>query len=198
VVRGLALALLVVGGSAAWAQRPVARALAEHGQQAVRSGKLRQAAVLFERALRADPDYLPAYAMAVPVWLELGELEDAARQLERLTLRHPDQTDGWYALALVYRRSGRFAESVMAYEVYLRMRPDEADPYFGLGVALGRLGQHRRAQWAYGRYIELSDGSDEFAAEARFRRFGHGLKLLLPAEVMAPVGRALRALHRAL
>ncbi|MBT8492788.1 MAG: tetratricopeptide repeat protein [Deltaproteobacteria bacterium] len=181
--RALVLGCLIMAGSAvAGAQRPVARALAEDGERAVRAGHLRQAAGLFERALAADLDYLPTYRSAVPVWLQLGELQRAVRHLERLTLRHPGHVEGWYALALTYRQADQFARAVMAYDVYLSMRPRDADPYFGLGIALGQLGRHPAAEQAFSRYVELAgDDNPEFVREARRRRLLHRLHQLLPA-----------------
>ena len=190
--------LIAAIAAPAHAQRPVARALAEDGERAARAGHLRQAAGLFERALSADPDYLPTYRWAVPVWLQLGELTRAAAHLERLTLRHPSHTDGWYALALTYRRADLFARAVLAYEVYLSMRPGDADPYFGLGIALGELRRHSQAESAFSRYIELAGDNPEFVREARRRRLVHRLRQMLSDsgfdELLRPVGDLLNAL----
>jgi tetratricopeptide (TPR) repeat protein len=165
------LALLAVGGvpCLARADRAVARALVEEGQRLSSAGRAAPALERLVRAIDEDPDYLPAYEAAVPLWLSAGELEPVIQHLARVTLRHPRYGFGWYTLGFAYRRTGRHDLAVLCYREYVELRPDEADPYFGMAMSLIALDRRGEAAAALDRYlaIERRPEQREFVARAR-------------------------------
>lgn len=164
----LAVASLALPG-AARADRAVARALVEEGQRLAVAGRTATALERLVSAIDEDPDYLPAYEAAVPLWLRAGQLEPVIRHLARVTLRHPRYGFAWYTLAFAYRRTGRHDLAVLCYREYLEVRPDEADPYFGMGMSLVALGRREEAAAAFARYLDIERRPDqrEFVARAR-------------------------------
>jgi tetratricopeptide (TPR) repeat protein len=152
------------------ADRARARALVEQGDERAAAGELDAAVALYQRALAADADYLPAYEAAAPLWFSRGEHERAARELERATLRHPRFAFGWYALAYAYRRLDRPALAITAYESFLALRPRDAAGHYGLAVASLQAGRAETARRAFERYLELETDPARASFVARARR----------------------------
>jgi len=166
----LAALVCIVGHTgAARADRAVARALVEEGQRLSGAGRAALALERLERAIDEDPDYLPAYEVAVALWLRAGKFEPVIRHLARVTLRHPRYGFGWYTLAFAYRRTGRHDLAVLCYREYLELRPAEPDPYFGMGMSLVALDRREEAAASFGRYLEMEHRPEqrEFVTRAR-------------------------------
>jgi len=165
----LALALSLAAPGAARADRAVARSLVEEGTRLSSAGRTTRALERLVRAIDEDPDYLPAYEAAVPIWLHAGQFEPVIHHLARVTLRHPRYPFGWYTLAFAYRRTGKHELAVLCYREYLELRPDEADPYYGLAMSLVALDRKDEAAAALERYlaVETRPGQREFVARAR-------------------------------
>jgi tetratricopeptide (TPR) repeat protein len=185
----LALASIALPGSAL-ADRAVARALVEEGQRLAGAGHTATALERMVRAIDEDPDYLPAYEAAVPLWLRTGQLDPVIKHLARVTLRHPRYGFGWYTLAFAYRRTGRHDLAVLCYREYLELRPDEADPYFGLAVSLVELGRREEAAAALTRYLEIEHRPDQREFVERARRELARLRGPQPASASAPAAPA--------
>jgi tetratricopeptide (TPR) repeat protein len=164
-----ALGLWLGAPRAASADRALARSLVEEGERLSRAGRPTRALDRLVRAIDEDPDYLPAYEAAVPLWLRAGKLEPVIQHLARVTLRHPRYGFGWYTLAFAYRRTGRHELAVLCYREYLELRPDEADPYYGLAMSLVALDRKEEAAAALERYLAVERRPErrDFAARAR-------------------------------
>lgn len=170
----LSLAVLpagvALGPRGAAADRAEARALVEEGGRLLSSGAPDAARKRFERAIEADPDYLPAYDAVTEIWLAAERFDLVIGRLARVTLRQPRHAPAWYALAFAYRRTGRHDLAALCYAAYIELRPAEPDPYFGLAMASLELGQHGEARAALERYLllERRDERSDFADRARF------------------------------
>ncbi len=143
--------------------------LVRRGHVAANAGDNKLARKMFTDAIASDPDYLPAYDAAVPLWLEAGELGELAKYLEIATTRHRSYAFGWYTLGYVYRVRGRPELSVIAYETYLQLRPTDPDPRFGLALALIDQGADARAVLELQRYLrrERRPERGDYVARAR-------------------------------
>jgi tetratricopeptide (TPR) repeat protein len=137
-----ALVLSLVTRTAS-ADRAVARALDAAGQRLSELGDEEAALTRFHQSIRSDPDYLPAYEHAIPLWFQLGRSADARPRLEHLTLRCQGCAFAWYALGGLYRRTGEHNLAIQAYREYLNLRPADPDALFGLGMALWALSDER-------------------------------------------------------
>jgi tetratricopeptide (TPR) repeat protein len=165
----LAAALALAAPTDALADRAVARSLVEEGTRLSSAGRTTRALERLVRAIDEDPDYLPAYEAAVPLWLRAGKFDPVIQHLARVTLRHPRYPFGWYTLAFAYRRTGRHELAVLCYREYLELRPEEADPYYGLAMSLVELDRKEEAAAALERYLAVENrpGQRDFVARAR-------------------------------
>ncbi len=155
----VALAHSADPNSAAYADRPEARELFGRGQSLQEQGAREEALQHFEKAIRSDIDYIPAYEAALPLWMALGKWQEARTQLEALTLRCQDCAFAWYALGALYRKGGRFDLAALAYDAYLAKRPGDADAHFGLAMALA-ASKDDRARGELSRYLRLEDRAE--------------------------------------
>ncbi len=162
------LIFLCFMSSRASADRAMARLLVEEGREiqvsAELEGDLDEALQRFQSAIDSDPDYLPAYRSALPLWLRSGKLGIAQGHLEGLTLRCDDCVFAWYGLGAIYRKQSRFGLAEQAYEVVLAKRPGDADAQYGLAISLTALGKASAAS-ALERYLRL----EKRASRARYR-----------------------------
>lgn len=149
--------------------RAVARQLVSEGQKFSEAGRWQLALERYEKAMVTEPDYLPSYELALPLWMRMGRLQTAQARLERLTLRCADCAFAWYALGALYRKSGRFDWAVLAYEAYLAQRPDDPDAHFGLAMALSARGDAAAAQ-ALRRYLRLEKRDERSAYRQQAQR----------------------------
>ena len=150
LLSGLALAPVPAA-----ADRASARKLVEDARVMAARGDDGAVASLCERAIAQDPDYLPAYELVAPVWLESRRYGVVIRHFERLTLRDPGYAHGWYTLAYAYRLAGKTTSAIAVYELYIEMRPDRAEPYFGLALSYKKAGRRDDARRAFERYVAL-------------------------------------------
>src|SRR5438067_13724672 len=81
-------------------------AIAAQGQ-----GKLREAAVLFERALKSGPDNADALCRYAMLAMEAGRPDVALPVAERAVAVHGDSAFARNLLGVVLRRNGRLAEA---------------------------------------------------------------------------------------
>lgn len=120
-----------------------ARAHAGKGQVLLRRGEHFDDGVKALRAaMRADPDYLPAYAILAQAFLDrgMGEGEGIARDaIQRDSTYHPPYRilGDWYADRGDYRQAMAF------YKPYLTRQPDDDDAAVRLGRSLLRLHNYR-------------------------------------------------------
>ncbi len=145
--------MAVLSGDAT-ANRARARELHRTAQQFVQV-EPSQALALLEEAIATDPDYLPAYEAAVPLWIAAGKITAMVSYMERATARHDDFAAGWYALGYAYRNQGRHKIAVYAYRSYLSLRPTDPSPWFGYAMSLKETGQRADARGALLRYLAL-------------------------------------------
>ncbi len=150
--------------SRSWADRAMARLLVEEGREIQDSGNFEMALEHFQSAIDNDPDYLPAYRSALPLWLRSSKLANARGQLEGLTLRCDDCVFAWYGLGAIYRKQRHFGLAEQAYEVVLAKRPSDADAQYGLAISLTVLGKPSAVS-ALERYLRL----EKRASRARYR-----------------------------
>ncbi len=99
---------------------PVDRSMSE-ADAAYAAGDLRRAAMLYEQAIQADPDYEAAYYRQ---WSALFEQEDYSGALEaaaRITQLFPGSREGWFALGFTQEANGDLGPAVESYTACLAL-----------------------------------------------------------------------------
>ncbi len=150
------------------------RELLTQGDELLRRGEARAAAIRFESALEQDPDNRFALQRSGVALLELGQLLRALARLEKAVRLGPDQPEARWALADALGRSGRMRESIAQWEEVVRLQPRRAEAWANLGSALGRAGKEREAAAALARAVERSPRDADLLARLAFAEFGAG------------------------
>jgi arylsulfatase A-like enzyme/tetratricopeptide (TPR) repeat protein len=150
------------------------RELLTRGDELLRRGEARAAAIRFESALEQDPDNRFALHRSGLALLQLGQLPRALSRLEKTVRLGPDQPEARWALAAALERSGRLAEAVAQWEEVVRLQPRRAEAWANLGSALGRSGKTKEAATALAHAVELSPHDPDLLARLAFAEFGAG------------------------
>ncbi|MBT2439291.1 tetratricopeptide repeat protein [Streptomyces sp. ISL-36] len=129
-----------------------------------RLGREREALATVERALRAEPDGLPAWLMRTHILLALKQYEEAERSARHSVELAPHYWGSHYSLGTVLDRSSRRERQHEAYEAARRavaLAPGESDAHFLVGLTAHRTGNHRVAEQAYETALRLDPQSSE-------------------------------------
>ncbi|HUI08148.1 MAG TPA: tetratricopeptide repeat protein [Verrucomicrobiae bacterium] len=104
-------------------------------------GRIGDAIVEYQQALRLKPDYAEAqYNLGVALGQE-GKLEDSIEHYEQALRIRPNLANARNNLGEALMRAGRTQEAIGQYEEALRIRPDHAEAHYNLGIALARSGR---------------------------------------------------------
>ena len=131
------------------------------------SGKLDEAAPLYQRVLRLDPGH--ARALYHLGQLELARSNSAAgvELLQQAAAKDPEAADVHQSLGVAYKRLERWGNARQAFERALAINPDYGPSFFELGELAQRLGRPEAAIGFYQRVIDLDAANTE-----AFRRLG--------------------------
>ncbi|OPX72344.1 MAG: cellulose synthase subunit BcsC [Methanoregulaceae archaeon PtaB.Bin108] len=126
-LRTLAMAVLLICliscmSQTAWAQG--AEALTEEGVALLRTGDPSGALGLFDRAISADPAYLPARVNRGIALLSLGRAQDALLSFEVVLDRDPGNTPAWMYRGDAFTSLGRTDDARESYTRAAQLEPD--------------------------------------------------------------------------
>jgi len=93
------------------------------GSQLLTAGKLPEAVVQYQQALRFIPDYLEARGKLALTLTRLGRLPEAIEQYEQLLRTNPTDAEAHCNLGTALARAGRVPEAVQQYQEALRIKP---------------------------------------------------------------------------
>ncbi len=110
-----------------------------------RQGRTDDAALAYERLLRAAPAHCDALIHLGVLRLSQGHAEVAEALLRRAVAIAPDAAEALGNLAAALQAQGRHAEAAVQYERALRNRPDLLEARFGLAACQQATGQHDAA-----------------------------------------------------
>jgi tetratricopeptide (TPR) repeat protein len=110
-----------------------------------RQGKRVEARAAYERAVAADPGFLPAVAALGSMALDDGRLDEAARRLQRAYRGGERGAQLLSARARLLERQGRLRESVAAWQEAVRAWPRNTGLLRELGVFYERHGEQDAA-----------------------------------------------------
>jgi choline-sulfatase len=150
------------------------RELLTEGDELLRRGEARDAAVRFEAALEQDPENRFALLRSGTALVALHQLPRAISRLEKAARLGPDSPDTHWALAEALVRSGRLEAARGEWQKVIRLQPRRAEAWANLGSVLGQAGRPREAAAALERSVELSPRDADLLARLAFAEFGAG------------------------
>ena len=139
----------------------------ELGLHAVRQEKLRDAAVLIERAMAVNPEH-PLYPRNLcEIQRRLGQFDAALQAGHKAVQLAPNDADAHFNLALVFTQSNRPKAAIGSYEAAVRLRPAHAQAWNNLGVLYRQTKQPEAAVRAFERALAAEPGLTEAQANLR-------------------------------
>jgi protein O-GlcNAc transferase len=121
-------------------QRPdVPDALSAANQRGVtfaQQGRLEEARIAFEEALRLRPDDADTQNNLGIVFDLLGRRQEAINYYHRALQRKPDLVAAHYNLGVALMQSRRLPEAMASFERAIQLKPDHADAYNNLAIVL--------------------------------------------------------------
>lgn len=133
----------------------------------IQAGRLREAVLDSEAALRADPDDLNARRILGRIYTRLiGDtaqqgineemVKKAIEQYEKIVEKEPDSTKIWVLLGRLQKIAQDSLASEAAYKKAIELDPDNEEALVGLAAVYSDLGDHSRASET----LEKAVGSD--------------------------------------
>lgn len=105
------------------------------------AGRLREAVQVLQRAVRLNPDLLPANLILGIDYVQLNEAELAIPPLEKVLRRDGTNRDALLALASAHLALKRFDLAAKVYHQEVKTRPEDADAWYGLGLCFEHLAE---------------------------------------------------------
>jgi tetratricopeptide (TPR) repeat protein len=122
----------------------------------IQAGRLREAVVEAEDALKKDPNDVNARKILARIYTRLiGDsqqkginqdmLRRAIEQYKKIGEVEPDDVDNWIMLGRLYKVQQNSVEAEKAYKKALEVEPDNEDALIGLAMVYADLGDNQRA-----------------------------------------------------
>jgi protein O-GlcNAc transferase len=108
-------------------------------------GRFEDAIRAWTRALRQNPELLPAYAGIGEAYLRLGLPRPASMAFADLVKRTPTSPEAQYNLGVAAAGAGKLDQAVAAYREAARLRPDFFEAWTNLGIPLYHLKRFEEA-----------------------------------------------------
>jgi len=144
-----------------------AQALLDEAVRQHESGKLDDAAPLYQRVLRLDPGHAGALYHLGKLELARSNSAAGAELLRQAAAKNPDAADVHQSLGVAYKQLGKWGNAAQSFERALAINPDHAPSFFELGELSQSLGRPEAAIGFYQRVINLDSANTE-----AFRRLG--------------------------
>ncbi len=119
------------------------------------AGRIKEATVLYRRAIALKPDYVEAHNNLGIALAAMGRIDEAMARYRRVLALNPDYPDALGNLAAALLSKGKLPDAIAHYKRLLLLKPDNAAAHYSLGVALDASGETEAAVERYMRAIAL-------------------------------------------
>jgi tetratricopeptide (TPR) repeat protein len=104
------------------------------------AGRIQEAVVQYEQALRINPESAEAHNNLAFALFKLGRVPEALDHFQQAIRVKPNYAEAHYNLGLALSEIGRYPEAIGQYQEVLRSYPDHAPAHNNLGVSLLKRG----------------------------------------------------------
>jgi tetratricopeptide (TPR) repeat protein len=119
-------------------------------------GRLDEATVQLQEALRLNPDDAEAHSNLGSIFQLQGRLADAMQYLRRAARLAPGNDRVRFNLGNALRAAGSNDEAIREFNRALSINPDNADAHFNVGLALGAQGRFVQAIAHFRRVLDIN------------------------------------------
>jgi tetratricopeptide (TPR) repeat protein/tRNA A-37 threonylcarbamoyl transferase component Bud32 len=131
-------------------------ALLKEGDKKLDEGKLDEALLAYQMALKVNPDSVPAHLRAGDVLVQQEDLPAAAEHYQEAVARAPDDAEARVKLALTLSRLERWSEAGKHYQKAVELKPNSALAHAGLARYYMVIGDLEAARQEVDRALELA------------------------------------------
>ena len=136
-----------------------------HGTVLMALDRHGEAVAAFQKALAADPDFVPVLLPLAQCLRIAGALTQARQFLERLARLQPGNAHGFFALALACDDMHDLPMAIAAYGACIALQPEWPEAHVNLGMARQQAGELASAIQSYAAAVHLRP--DTFARIAQ-------------------------------
>ena len=167
---------------AAACPRPFPPALYNHALRLMQANAPDAAEAILEKALAAEPDYVPAMLALGEVLEKRGEIDAASAHYERALSTEPSNVDALLKTAYLEMNRCRFESAAASFEAYLNTAGANESVLFSFGICLQELGRTDDALDIY-RKLLAEDPSRYYAVVKNLLSSGRGVIWLQASEL---------------
>jgi tetratricopeptide (TPR) repeat protein len=165
----------------------VLRALCEQGLALHRTGRLDEAAAVYDKVLRRNPKHPDALHLLGTLRVQAGQPEMGVPLLQRSVRANPGHAPAHSHLGVALWKLNRHAEALASYDAAIALKPMDAAAHNSRGIVLGSLNRHAEALASHDTALALDPNS----ADAHYNRGVQLQALGRPDEALASQDRAL-------
>lgn len=129
------------------------------GEDLHRAGDLKQACLVYAKALKAAPNDTSALVLMGVAQQQLGQHDRALNFLGRALKRVPSHAQALFHQALSFAHQHQWASAIDAYQRIIALQPNHFEAHCNLGNAQMRVGQADAAMETYQRALAIRDDS---------------------------------------
>ncbi len=115
------------------------------GNALAQAGRVPEAIVQYEQALRINPDLAEAHNNLGNLLMRSGRMPEAREHLEQALRIDPNLAEADNNLGTALVQTGEIKDAIAHYERALRIQPEYAEAQYNLGLALEQLGKREDA-----------------------------------------------------
>ena len=127
-------------------------------------GKLKEAEILYRKAIEIKPDYAIAHSNRGNVLKGLGKLKEAELSCRKAIEVNPKLAEAYANLGGILKDLGKPQEAEISYRKAIKLNPKLAEVHSSLGTLLLELGNLKESIICYEKAIDLDQNFDEAKA----------------------------------
>jgi superkiller protein 3 len=126
------------------------------GTALLQTGRVEEAAIHFQKALKVQPKYPEARNNLGNVFFQKGQVDEAVAHYQKALEINPKFALAQYNLGLAFAQLGRVSEALVHYNKALEINPNYAEAEYNLGVVLVQLGRINAAVSHYNKALVIN------------------------------------------
>ncbi len=118
-------------------------------------GKLKEAELLYRKAIDIKPDYADAHYNLGNVLKDLGNYKEAELSYRKVIDIKPNNENAHYNLGNILKNLGNYKEAELSYRKVIDIKPNNENAHYNLGNILKNLGNYKEAELSYRKAIDI-------------------------------------------